>query len=124
MCYPCGTANPGRTAMQTADSASPLEDPAKEQDEVATLIAGLSAGSARDRRLAVRGLFALGKRAEPAIGALVAAFCDRDLRVRSGAVRVLGMLGKLAVPALIEAVLNGHEDLRRVAAVTLGEIGA
>src|SRR5262245_41890123 len=92
-------------------------------NELVPLVERLAEPEARSRRRAVRALAALGPAAETAVPALIAAFCDRDLEVRRGAVRALAAVGAAAVPALLEAAQTDHPDVRKVAIVTLGEIG-
>jgi HEAT repeat protein len=108
--------------MATQQDVLPPTPP--EPDELALLLEALQSERSSRRRRAVRHLARLApEQLEPAIGPLVAAFRDTDLTVRSGAVALLVRLGATAVPALMEALRQDDPDVRKVAVVTLGEIG-
>src|SRR5262245_43529308 len=58
-----------------------------------------------------------------ALAALIVACQEPNLRARAAAVAVVAGLGRDAVPDLMEALEHECPDVRRVAIVTLGEIG-
>jgi HEAT repeat protein len=75
---------------------------------------------------AAGALAALGKRAKPAVPALIEALGDAEAPVRKMAALALGDVGRRArqaVPALIRVLKDGDENVCRRAAIALGEIG-
>jgi len=103
-------------------------------DDVADLIALLQSDKPKVRYDAARSLKKLGAKAEPAIKPLVAALRDSGAptefdvqylgpRVRDAASDALVRIGLPAIPALIEALSHKDNEIRELAARTLGELG-
>src|SRR5262249_36832877 len=62
--------------------------------------------------------------ARPAVQSLLGALRDRDEEVRSVAALALGRIGAPAVGPLVSALADQQADIRRAAALGLGQVGA
>ena len=108
-------------------SAQDRKNPDLDRDPVGYWAEQLVSKDAKVRATAVAALAELGRRAGPAVSALIDVLeNDPNKTTRRSAVTVLGRIGpgaKAAVPALIKVLEQGDYHIQSAAARSLGEIG-
>jgi HEAT repeat protein len=103
--------------------AVPADELTFEGKTLSAWVSQLSDKDAKARLAAANAIGEWGDRAKPAIPVLVAALKDTNEDVRNAAVNSLAAAGPDAVGPLIQAFRNRDAEVRRLAAVALGNQG-